>query len=347
MKDKEKNFADYADSIENPDMNATENEQPVEHNSMSIGDPEAVEKFKRETSAAAQMSMADAHAQREHEIYAEALRNHTALCPIRLEDLPSKGMFYPEGTQMWIRAISLGDIKRWSSMNENDWTDITDKIHNIMQSCVTITFGKDSYNRADWKDLIDIDRMYLLFAIHDYSFQEGDNDIRVKLTEKDDVVLRKENVDYIKFDEKIMKYYNHNKRCFSFPVKNTAAFKDTDGKMDIYMPTIGVANWLKDYVQANEQRHDSYDQDFVKVAPLLIKNWRGLSPDTYKKLMDKTDEWGTYEWTLFSKISDLFVKSSMTPVLRYKDSGGVEREAPVIFRDGLKSIYQTNLDIDL
>lgn len=323
----ENDLAAYADSIEN-----------------EIEETNAIE---AEPTVVRATEMAEAHAQREKEIYQEALQKHTALCPVRLEDLPSKGMFYPEGTKIWIRAISLGDIKRWSAMNENDWSDITDKIHNIMQSCVSISFGQNSFNRADWKDLMDIDRMYLLFAIHDYSFQAGDNDVMVKLTENDNVVLKKENVDYIKFDEKILKYYNAEKRCFSFPVKNTAAFADTNGMMNIYMPTIGVANWLKDYIEANEQRHDAYDQDFVKVAPLLIKNWRGLNVEAYRKIMDSTDEWGTYEWTLFSKISDLLIKSSMTPVLRYRDNGGVEREAPIIFRDGIKSLFQTSLDIDL
>ena len=50
---------------------------------------------------------------------------------------------------------------------------------------------------------------------------------------------------------------------------------------------------------------------------------------------------------LISKIKDIFSEVSLTPYITYKDSGGVEREAPLNFRDGLKSLFQQRLEIDL
>lgn len=290
--------------------------------------------------------MADAHAERLAELQKEAVMRHNAMQPIRLEDLPSKGLFYPENTKIWIKAVTVGDVKRWTSMNEDDWSDINDKIQDIIQSCVVISFGPDSPYRADWKDLMDIDRMYLMFAIHDYSFEPGTNDIMVKLNEKDDTILHKENVEFLNLDEKLMKYYNADKRCFSFPVSNAEQFKETGGFMDLYMPTLGVENWLVDYVQECERRRDVYDKDFIRIAAILIPNWRGFNVQKYIELMDKTDTWGKYEWTLLSKVASILVKSSTTPILKYND-GGIEREVPVIFRDGFKSIFQVRLDIDL
>ena len=271
----------------------------------------------------------------------------TAFYQIRIEDLPSKGMFYPEGTRIFISAATLGDIKRWTSMEETDAFDISEKMENILESCCKISFPAEVGVRANWKDIIDMDRLYLILAIHDYSFKPGVNDIRIKLDEKTDTILHKENIRYMQFSDKIMKFYNERKRCFSFPVRKTEAFKRTDGKMDIYITNLGVGKWLYEYIRGCEQRGDVYDKDFLGYAAMLIPDWRGLDRDSYYKLMEETDDWGTYEWSLISKVKQVLTNSSQTTTIVYKDDGGVEREAPLNFRDGFKSIFQSSLDIDL
>lgn len=281
------------------------------------------------------------------EIRQQSINNGTALAPINVHDLPSKGLFYPEGTRIMISSATLGDIKRWSSMREDDINDITEKMQSILESCCKISFGPNSFVRARWKDLIDIDRIYLLFAIHDYTFPEGKNDVMIKVTEKDDIKLHKENVKFMEFSEKLMKYYNAEKRCFSFPVHKTSAFARTGGMMDIYPTTIGVGDWIRDYVATCERRHDNYDRDFVRYASLLIPDWRQLNEDAYYKLIEETEEWTPYEWALISKISDVITSQAATPTIKYTDKGGVEREVPLYFRDGFKQLFRLAIDIDL
>ena len=158
--------------------------------------------------------------------------------------------------------------------------------------------------------------------------------------------MKKENVKFIEFPEKLMKFYNEEKRCFSFPVENKALF--ANGMMDIYMPTIGVSDWLRDYMLAANQRRDNIDQDFLSYASILISDWRNLtSVDAYYNLIDSTTDWGTYEWSLISKVRDIIVGAAGNPTITYVDKGGVEREVPLYFRHGLKSLFQVELDIDL
>ena len=292
-------------------------------------------------------STAEVHAEREEEIRKESEERGIGNAVVPVESLPSKGLFYPVGTRIYIRSASLGDIKRWSAMNEDDVQDVMEKMEAIFESCCVVNFGPDCMKRARYKDILDLDRLYILFAIHDWTFPSGKNDVKLKITEKDDIIMKKENVKFIEFPEKLMKFYNEQKRCFSFPVDKTSLFKETDGKMDIYMPTIGVSDWLKDYMISANQRRDNIDQDFLSYASLLIPDWRNLNVDYYYDLVDKTSDWGTYEWTLISKVRDIIVNAAGNPTITYIDKGGVEREVPLYFRNGLKSLFQVELKIDL
>ncbi|WQJ53904.1 MAG: hypothetical protein [Wendovervirus sonii] len=337
----EMDMAAYAASVENQ-------QNPVNEIEM----PQIVqEQPKHEVQPAPQPiipNAAELHAQREEEIRRQIRSKGAGIAMIPAEQLPSKGLFYPEGTKIFIQEATIGDIKRWTSMNEDDYNDVTLKMQDIIESCCKINFGPNAPYMARAKDLIDIDRLYILFAIHDYTYPNGTNEVKIKLDEKTDTILKKDNVKFMEFPEKLMKYYNADKRCFSFPVKNTKAFKDTDGKMDIYLTTLGVAEWLTDYMNTCEQRQDNYDKDFLSYASILIPNWRYLTGvDKYYDFIETTHEWGSYEWTLISKIRDVLGDAASTPILKYKDNGGTEREVPLIFRDGFKSLFGDRLEIDL
>lgn len=344
-------MAQYADSIENKQSETPDSISIPTENTGGIGMPDKVAKLRAQQMEHEEeynrYTMDELHEQKKQQIQEDAINRGTTLAPIRMEDLPSKGLFYPKGTEIWIQPVRLKDIKRWTSMDETDPQDVNLKMQNILESCCKVSYGANSMVSGNWKDLIDIDRLYLIVAIHDYSFQQGKNDIMVKIDEKNDVAIRKENINYIKFSDKLMKFYDDQKRCFRFPVRNKEAFSETGGMMEIYMPKIGVANWLVDYMTTNEQRKDNYDRDMVVYANMLIKDWRGLNIDKYYKLIEKTDAWGSYEWTLISKIRDIIQDAVMTPTVTYKDNGGVEREARLSFRNGFKGIFQQSLDIDL
>ncbi len=283
-------------------------------------------------------NMREAHIQREEELKQELRDNNLGFIEIPLESLPTGGIFYPEGTRIHVRSASGGDIRHWSMTDETDVSAIDDALSYIIERCMRISFPS---GQANWKDLKEIDRFYIILAIRDFTFPAGNNDLRIKTSEHNEVTVHKDDVSFIDMGEKIMKYYNIEKRCFTFPSKNPAV-----NHINIYMPSVGVTQWLKSYIQKKSQRQEQYDQDFITIAPMLISDFRKLNDNSYADLIRQTMNWGPYEWSLVSKVKGI-IQNSITPKLKYIDESGAEQETPLNFQGGIKAIFNINLDEEL
>ncbi len=96
------------------------------------------------------------------EVLDEIHQNGLGYLPIDVKDLPTKGIFYPEGTRLFIRAATGGEIRHWSQTNESELTEIDDSLNYMLERCLSIRIpGKI----GDWKDLKEIDRFYVILAI--------------------------------------------------------------------------------------------------------------------------------------------------------------------------------------
>ena len=334
-------------SIENPIISQENVKSLSEVTVGSIGSGEARQKLEEQAKvkidALSAKTVEQEHNEREAVLQARNRSNGNGFLPINIEDLPSKGMFYPAGTRIHVKAATLGEIKHWSTTDETDLTSIDDALNSVLDACCYVSFPQSDHRYANWKDLLDIDRFYIILAIHDFTFPNDKNELKISVNETTDVVVKKDNIEFIKFSDKLMKYYNAQKRCFSFPVK-AKCFEG--GMMDIYLPCLGVSKWLKDYIQTRNQRQEGFDQDVITIASLLIPDYRGLNNDRYYALVDSTADWTAYEWALITKVRKV-IETSLTPVLKYKDQSGVEKDTPLNFRGGIKAIFQPSLDIDL
>lgn len=280
-------------------------------------------------------SMKEAHAMREEEIRQEVRDNGMGFLDLPLDLLPTGGIFYPEGTKIYVRAASGGDIRHWSMTDETDVSAIDDALTYIIERCMKISFPN---GMATWKDLKEIDRFYVILAIRDFTFTEGNNELKIKVTENKEIPVHKDDISFIDISDKMMRYYNMEKRCFTFPVKNPQV-----GSIDIYMPCVGVTQWLKDYMRRKQQRQEQFDQDFITIAPMLIPDYRKLNDSSYGEILRDTMNWGPYEWSLVSKVKSV-LQEAITPKLVYKDESGAEAETPLNFQGGIKAIFNINLD---
>lgn len=340
-KNNEKDLASYADQIEEPKA-----QNLSDMHLDAVGNGELIDQLRADATAKA-TALNEYTNEEEHADRVKQLQefNRTAghgFLPIKVEDLPTKGLYYPVGTRINIKAATLADIKHWSSTDETDPQSIDTALNNILESCCYVSFPQDEGRYATYKDLIDIDRFYIILAIHDFTFPAGKNDLKVVINEKDEVTVKKDNVEFLKLSDKFMKYYNAEKRCFSFPVKSSY-YKS--GMMDIYMPSVGTIKWLKDYMYTRQQRREGFDQDFINIAAFLVSDYRFLNNDYYYQLVDMTTEWTSYEWALMTKVRST-IESAIVPVLNYTDEGGTQRQAPLEFRGGIKSIFMEHIDID-
>jgi len=245
-----------------------------------------------------------------------------------LNDLPTTGLFYPESAEILIRAATSAEIRHWSTLQENDPSALDDMLNYVLERCCAY---KVPSGISSWKDIKEVDRFYILLAIREYTFINGENNLQVSVSESKKINVSKDMVDYINFDEKIMKYYNPEKRCFSVILKNGKTF-------DVTIPSVGVTNFLKNYINRKQQRQEAIDSDFITFASFVILDWKGLSDITYEKIVIESNNWSDYQISAMTQIKDLF-SNAVNPIIKYTDEGGAERSVPLNFLGGIKSIF--------
>ena len=235
--------------------------------------------------------------------------------------------FYPENTEILVRSASSAEIRHWSTLQEADPSALDDMLNYVLERCCAY---KVPTGISSWKDIKEVDRFYILLAIREYTFINGENNLQVSVSESNKIDVSKDMIDYINFDEKIMRYYNPDKRCFSIVLKTGKTF-------DVTIPSVGVTNFLKNYINRKQQRQEAIDTDFITFASFVIMDWKGLNDATYEKIVIDSNNWPIDQISAMTQIKDLFA-NAVNPIIKYTDEGGAERSVPLNFLGGIKSI---------
>jgi len=257
-------------------------------------------------------------------------RDNIGWLPIDVKELPTQGMFYPEDIKIRIRAARGEEIKHWSTMNDQDVQQFmrTDDILNYMiEHCCSVSI--EGVGGNCWKDLKGVDRLYILMAIREFTFINGENNLSVTIREGESMPVTKEMVDFINIPEDVMKFYSSIDRCFVFNVNGKT--------IKMHVPSIGVTAWIKNYVTNKVNSRESYDEDFAQFAPALIADYRKLSQRAYEDMVQSSRGWGAKEWSVVSYVMDK-LNAATEPKVKYIENG-VEAEIPLTFRGGIKSIF--------
>jgi len=256
------------------------------------------------------------------------LANEIGWHQITLTDLPTQGLFYPEGTSIAIRAAMANEIRHWSTINEDDLSALDDMLNYVLERCAKIKYPE---GHSSWRDFKEIDRFYVLLAIHEITFVNGENKLQVRTSETSKIDVTKDMVQYITFDDRLMKYYSPEERLFVLQFK-------TGGTMKLTLPSVGVTNFLKTYIQRKRMAQEVIDEDFISFAPFVILDWKGLNDENYKQIILDSHNWSTAEISVITKVKDIF-SDTVDPVVRYHDEEGGEREVPLSFQGGIKSLF--------
>lgn len=257
--------------------------------------------------------------------------------PIKLETLPSQGIFYPVGTQILIRAARGSEIRHWSSLDEEDILSIDDALSRIVDMCCRVRFPGSP---GIFKDIKEIDRFFIVFAIREITFVKGQNTLNATFEctscgKKDTREIKKEMLKYYTAPEELQKRFSHEERCFH--LKLAADGKATGEEIKLYLPSIGVMKFLTTLWKEKRQNKQEVDLAFSKWAPFLFPDWRSLNENSYTHVSQDSMMWSP------DKISvvDWFVEEmqkSIKPEVTHKCGGcGTEVTAPLNFR--VKSIF--------
>jgi len=260
-----------------------------------------------------------------------AIGNQLGWIPLKIEDLPTRGLFYPQDTTIAIRSALGSEIRHWSTLQEDDYSALDDMLNYIIERCITIKSTSPNAPHLSWKDIKEVDRFYVILAIQELTFPKGENKLQVAISDSKKINVIKDMINYISLDPKLMKYYDEVDRCFTLTFKNGKVVK-------VDIPSVGVTQWIKNYIIRKQRRQEFIDEDYLAFAPFVIRNWRGLTDDVYTKFVEESHNWDNATISLLVHIKQLFA-DTINPVIKYQDEGGAEQVAPLNFQGGIKSIF--------
>ena len=263
--------------------------------------------------------------------------------PILMETLPSQGMFYPDGATLSIKAADVGEVRHFSSIDEGDPLDMDDKLNMVMDKCLKLNFPN---TRASWKDLKEEDRFWLVFAIRELTFKNGENKLFVNVkcgircagdgsfVEK--VEMSKDNFDYYKINPKLMRYYSDSEKCF---IITDRQINNPGNTIKLYVPSLGVTTFIKNFIRDKNQRGDFYDKAFLKFAPFMFNDWRTMSEASYIKTQQDGLGWNQFTIALMVQAVEMIRFGVKTEIKRSCTQCGVEVAAPLSFQGGVRSLF--------
>jgi hypothetical protein len=324
-------------------VNPVKSERAAQLDRMYNNDPKLADVNRQQTGSDYGKQLETEQAQVKKEIQQQIHANGLGYIKVPVDTLPTGGLFYPEGTEIYIRAAVGSEIRHWSQTNETELTEIDDALNYMLERCLSVRMpGK----LANYLDIKEIDRFYLILSIRDFTFPDGNNELMIKLAENKQIPLKKDNIDFIKFEDKIMRFYNPAERCFTISSFTTKTGQNIrlNKALNIYLPSVGVTKWLKEYVNKKQNLRENFDKDFVTMAPLLISDHRGLNDEKYAAFMGQCEEFGVIEYSLIETFKKA-VTNSIVPKFTYQDEEGVEQSARLSFQGGFKSLFLlTGLD---
>jgi hypothetical protein len=252
---------------------------------------------------------------------------------IPLENLPTQGLFYPDRTSIEIKSATVAEIRHFSTMDENDFFEVNDTLNLVIEKCCRI---KMPNKMATFRDLKETDRFYLLFCIREFTFKEGENklfidveDPQTGLIEK--VEMTKEKFSYYSLSEKIMEYYSTDQKCFVFRTKNS-------GIIPLYVPSIGISNFLFQHVREKINNREYYDKTFMKIAPFVFSDWRVLNKDSFKKAEQESLTWDMKKIAIVTQLIEK-IELGVKLEMKHTVKSGAEVTKELQFQGGVKSLF--------
>ncbi len=246
--------------------------------------------------------------------------------------LPSMGKFYPADSVIKIRSAKAAEIRHFSTMDENNYIDMEEKLNSVVESCAQMTSGN---KRLSYKDILEEDRIVLLLSIRDLTFPEPENKLMLngkseKTKKKIDLELAVKNLVPSIIDEEIEKYYDDKKR--TYVIKTRSA-----GEIIMAPPTIGVMQEVTQYLKDRNEKELDFDKAFIQVLPYIQGDWRTLSLTKIFQLEIDYKAWDQKKFMIVYRLAER-MRIGVQATLEATVDGEVVK-APLEFPGGIKSLF--------
>lgn len=200
---------------------------------------------------------------------------------VPLELLPC-GVFYKQGTRISIRSAKVQEVQAYSVVDDNNYLDITEKMNQILSSCIKYHHGNGT--SGSYKDIRDGDRLFLIFMIRELTFPGGKNlskDVTCDSGHEFKMELRATSSDkvektFVNYDmpEKIAKFFDPTERVFVFNIDGV------DYKLA--PPTIGIQEVFFGDIKDKIQGEKNPNVAFLKLASFMLHDRSKISDEGIK-----------------------------------------------------------------
>lgn len=255
--------------------------------------------------------------------------------------LPSGGLFYPDGTRIAIRSAEVKEIRHFSTIDEDDRLDLEEKLGYILDKCMRMDFP--GLGVVSYQDLKSEDRFFVIMAIRDLTFTKGENSIFLvpdnpcenkECPIRDGFELRTGVLSMYKIDDRIMKHYDQERRCFSFYVTKL------DRNIQMFVPSIGVSKRISDIVISLVKKGTDLDDAFIQISPFLFEDWKSLNESVFLAKLRESDSWTKEEFSLLFQLSEkIKIGTKSKAKVSCPKCGGREVTANITFPEGFRSLF--------
>ncbi len=245
----------------------------------------------------------------------DTMANESGWKLVALNTLPSQGLLYDDNIEILIKSAKTKEIRHWSTIDEYDPIDVSDKIAFITDSCCRLN-AKGVMKNLNSNDILEIDKYQILFKIHRLTFPNNENTLKanIKCSNKkcgkvNSVPVSDTNLKGFDFPEELMEWYSQEEKCF---VISSEKLMDT---FRIYLPTIGTTKIINEYKALCKRRGIDEDKAFNKIAPYMIPNWRNFSASDLIELRGQASRWHENKFIFLHKACEMLEKNSKNKVL--------------------------------
>lgn len=258
---------------------------------------------------------------------------------VPLEDLPSGGRYYPDNTKISIRAAKVGEIREFSTIDERDVKDVTDKMTYILSQCVKVYYGNVP---GSYKDIITADRIVLILKIRELTFVDGASSIKIPVPSgacstvgckpQETIDFNTGSLTFTKPDPMLEKYYDQVEKCYNISTKNFGTIK-------LYPPSVGVSTAITDWVVKQQRENKKIESSLAEILQYVVKDWKGLSEKMIFNEISKLTGWSTEKFTLVYRLIEKLNVGIEFDVTTTCTTCGGEIKVPITFPDGYKSLF--------
>lgn len=258
---------------------------------------------------------------------------------IPLSCLPSKGRYYPEDTRISIRAAKVGEIREFSTIDEKDVKDVTDKMTYILSQCTKVFYGNVP---GSYKDIIAADRIVIILKIRELTFVDGGSSIKIPVPSGACKTVGCHPQEHINFNTSVLKcseldplmekYYDSAKKCYNVETKKF-------GTITLYPPNVGVSTAITDWVVQQQRENKKIEASLAEILQFVIKDWRGLSDKQIFAKLTELAGWTTEKFTLVYRLVEKINVGIEFDITTQCEQCGGEIKVPIRFPDGYKSLF--------